>query len=254
MKRNIFDLAVVSSVLIMIISIIGYASVFRKTTTVEQQNEIEKEIQKEIDLSRSESMKLQQIEPNDVESMKIEFVDIGYEKRRPLLQKPLDRETIEGLLTLFKNAKYSEIFLPYFAVLNLGHFDYVLVTKLKNGNTIEVPYTKALTQPFGRLEEGILKEALLSLTDSLFVNIIHINEGKILDVKRTLAFPARSEYYIEYHLNKDGQIILDLQIEKFGKVIIKESRPVRYGQPQLYVYPGEGYLLVDIFYPYNVNF
>ena len=92
----------------------------------------------------------------------------------------------------------------------------------------------------------MLKEALYCLTNPVIGNIIYFNDGKILEVKR---FYTNTRGFFSDHLNKEGQIILSMHIEKDRKDILKESKPIRYGDTFSYDLDELGYVLIDIFYP-----
>ena len=221
MKRDLFRLAALSLVLVIIVAFSGYASVYSRITTREQ------------------------IEPNDLESMKIIRWDSEMERRHRALRYPLDQEAIGGILTLIKNAKQARYPVDFGETLD---FDYIMQVKLKNGELIEVPYVTRFITHFGNFDSEMLKEALYSLTDYLRGNIIHFRDGKILEVTKFRSSEKRGK--VVTHVNKEGQIIMDLRLEEDGKVIIRDTRAVRYGETLLYDYEGQGYIIINIFYPY----
>jgi hypothetical protein len=248
MKRDIFRFIAFSIILTVIIALTGYASGFIVITP-------------EVSKSRAESRKLQKIEPNDVESMKIIFWNPEIERVEHALQqgKPLDKDTIAGLITLLKKANpIGFAFTTGYMVLR--DFDYILQVKLKNGDSIEVPYVTSFNIPFGDLKSDELKAALYSLTDPMRGNIILFNAGKVSEVIGFFSpkgppdggpIPRDPIYVSSSHLNKEGQIILDLRIIKNDKEIIHDIRPVGYGSVLSYDNEGQGYLILDIFSPYS---
>ena len=123
-----------------------------------------------------------------------------------------------------------------------------------------MPYITSFDVPFGDFNSEALKGALYSLTDSIRGNIILFNAGKVIEVIGFISpkgppdgrpIPRDPIYVSSSHLNKEGQIILDLQVKKDGKVIIQDSRPVGYGSVLSYDYGGQGYLILNLFSPYN---
>ena len=100
----------------------------------------------------------------------------------------------------------------------------------------------------------MLKQVLYALIKGLRGNIIYFKDGKVLEITEFVALDVQRRANKNFpesiiHLNKDGQLILYLKITKNDKVIIQDSRPVKYGDFLSYNYDG-GYVLIDIFRPY----
>ena len=201
------------------------------------------------------SARLKSLEPNDISSIEIFRLEEenGQTKRRFAGHPGEDQmaEAIKGILALCKKAsKYQrpEGLVPYFA-------SHVMVVKLANSDTLEIPYNSRFEAPFGELESAELKQAIYALTNGGRGVLIHVDEGKVLDVTtfRTAragqGSHASAGWEASINLDANGQLRLNLLTRKDRKIIMQDSQPMQYGKAQIYDYDGPGLMIVHLYLP-----
>lgn len=197
--------------------------------------------------SSSPSSKLKTLEPNDIESIQIFRLESQKgETKRLFIRLPINKkEYIQGILSLCKKAqKYKQ---P--EGVSLLPPNYIFVAKLKNGNSIEIPFSFTPDTPFGELDSNELREALYAFTYGCNGSIIHFNNGKVIDVLTFYSGMIFTGYQTLSHsmrLEKDGNIVLTLKLRKDGIIIMEDSQPIRYGQAQVFKSDVDGYMIVYI--------
>jgi hypothetical protein len=201
--------------------------------------------------NRDTASLLKGLRPDAVESMEIFRISRAKGKQQDVLLDALGENQISAISALCREATLYERPLGLEPEVPTRK----MVIKLKNGDTVGIPYSLYLHEPFGPLEFRPLKEALYALSTRVsYCSVIHFCDGRILsvdncEIPRIGRSRNSKRYTASMHLDHKGPLLLSLILREGRKTVLKSSEPMGYGQAKVFKHEGKGHMIVLLYMP-----
>jgi len=205
---------------------------------------------------------LRRMKPEDVLRIQVFRIDDLGEKHP--LERPLEadehEQQIDGLLTLLRRS--APFKMKKGVPRDPAPPDRVLVVQPVRGDPFQFAYSADFGEPFAGLAAPDFKEALFAISGggrrfaTFPLTIIHFEKDEVQRVIHAEAIPPHrgsvsgGTLTVELHLTSEDGLSLYLHLHELqGKTILKDEKPMHFGQAKVFDSEGPGRYIVLLHKP-----